>query len=311
MICSFIVETICLLFTLWLSRLLLIGVDWIKLLTMNCDDDYNDNNEENTDNNNNNNNNDSPDTPNNTNQCYSHLSDYARTEPLSWITFFLIQGYTFLVLSYTLFNTWMFYQGFGYAIQCRTILHDKLGLSERKLLGGALDWNNDIISALIDGQNSGRYTIIHHHTATKKNNTSNTTRRSPMSTTPLPVPRTTATITTDPHDSETGGGGSGGGGGTTATANLPSQQQQKQSPSPHSLTIPCSLPTPPPPIAFALNPHEQPNLDPLSITQRIMRKDNYMISFWNQGYIEKSCRFSLFQGSRYYWCSTLEFAIYQ
>ena len=71
MICSFLVETICLLFTLWLSRLLLIGVDWMKLLTMNCDDDYSDN-EENTDhnNNNNNNNNDTPDNPNNnTNQC--------------------------------------------------------------------------------------------------------------------------------------------------------------------------------------------------------------------------------------------------
>jgi len=284
MICSYIVETICLLFTLWLSRLLLIGVDWMKLLTMNCDDNNDDDDDEGGNNSNNNN------TPDPNNTCYSHLSDYARTEPLSWIVFFLIQGYTFLVLSYTIFNSWMFYQGFGYAIQCRTILHDKLGLSERKLLGGALDWN-DVVSALIEGQNSGRYKIIHHHTATNTNTTR--TRRSPMSPPEPSTPRTATT--TNPHDSEAGGGG-GGGGTTTANPNPAPQQQQSR-----------PIPIPPPPVAFALNPHEQPNLDPLSITQRIMRKDNYMISFWNQGYMEKSCRIN----KRYYWCSTLEFAIYQ
>ena len=142
MLCSFLVETICLLFTIWLTRLLLVRVDWPKLLTMNCDEEIE-----------------------NVNTCQSHLGDYARTDPLSWPSYLLIQGYTFLLLAYALFKSWVFYQDFfGHAIQCRTILHDKLGLSERKLQGGALSWN-EVVKKLAEGQESGTYKIIQHHTA--------------------------------------------------------------------------------------------------------------------------------------------------
>ena len=87
MICSFLVETICLLFTLWLSRLLLIGVDWMKLLTMNCDDDYSDNNDNNEGNSNNNNNNHN----NNNNSHQNNNKTTSSSRPL--------QGYPFVVLN--------------------------------------------------------------------------------------------------------------------------------------------------------------------------------------------------------------------
>lgn len=41
-------------------------------------------------------------------------------------------------------------------------------------------------------------------------------------------------------------------------------------------------------------------LDPLVIAQRIMRKENFLIAFWNQNLIDTRI------GDRYYWCSSLE-----
>lgn len=268
MICSFFVETLCLLFTLWLSRLLLIGMDWSKLLSMNCDNDDNYNYKQQQ----------HPD-PNNT--CYSHLSDYARTEPLSWIGYLLLQGYTILVVSYAVFNAWMFYQGFGYAIQCRTILHEKLGLSELKLKGGALDWN-DVITKLVEGQETGQYRILHHHTIDSYRHNYRNSNSSSSNNNSQNIPSTQSHDTNKPASS-----------------------------SPPTDTYLSSRTTaaPPPPVeAFAVHPNNNKRcLDPLQIAQRIMRKENYMIGFWNIGYLERCTRIN----GRQYWCSTLEFAIYQ
>jgi autophagy-related protein 9 len=45
-------------------------------------------------------------------------------------------------------------------------------------------------------------------------------------------------------------------------------------------------------------------LDPLRISQRIMRKENFLIAFWNQNLLDTKI------GDRYYWCSSLEWCTY-
>ena len=284
MLCSFLVETVCLLFTIWLTRLLLIVVDWPKLLTMNCDEDiYNaDGGGE-----------------GNSNACHSHLGDYARTDPLGWTSYVLIQGYTFLLLLYAFFKSWVFYQDFfGYAIQCRNILHDKLGLSERKLQGGALSWN-DVVTKLVEGQESGTYKIIQNHTKTVNNfdmraHNTNPNHFSPMQSVP---------------ENDQG----------------QEQAQPKQPlPAPTSNGGTDTHPTAPPAAAFDLptNPsrlqqhHNQSLLDPLQIAQRIMRKENFLLAFWNAGLLE--CTKIVFPWSgdsdgtqRHYWCGVLEWSFYQ
>lgn len=284
MLCSFFVETACLLFTIWLTRLLLIGVNWPKLLTMNCDEEIDG-------------------QGGNSSACHTHLSDYKRIEPLSWTSYVLIQGYTFLLLVYAFFKSWIFYQDFfGYAIQCRTILHDKLGLSERKLQGGALSWD-DVVTKLAEGQESGTYKIIQNqtnmvnHFDTHSHNT-NRNHYSPMQSVP--------------EDDQ-----------TPEQLNDNSEPQQPL-PTPTSNGGTNTPPTAPPAAAFDLptNPSKmkqhsnQSLLDPLQIAQRIMRKENFMLAFWNAGLLE--CTKIIFPWSgesdgtqRHYWCGVLEWSFYQ
>lgn len=289
MLCSFLVETVCLLFTIWLTRLLLIVVDWPKLLTMNCDEEIDNVNGGGREDNN--------------NACHSHLSDYARTDPLGWTSYVLIQGYTFLLLVYAFFKSWVFYQDFfGYAIQCRTILHDKLGLSERKLQGGALSWN-DVVTKLVEGQESGTYKIIQNHTNTVNNfnmHAHNTNRNhySPLQSVPE----------NDQGQEQVDG----------------KSQSKQPLPTTTSNGGTNTRPTAPPAAAFDLptNPsrlqqhHNQSLLDPLQIAQRIMRKENFLLAFWNAGLLE--CTKIVFPWSggsdgtqRHYWCGVLEWSFYQ
>eukprot|EP00537_Pseudo-nitzschia_pungens_P019126 CAMPEP_0172408176 /NCGR_PEP_ID=MMETSP1061-20121228/75719_1 /TAXON_ID=37318 /ORGANISM="Pseudo-nitzschia pungens, Strain cf. pungens" /LENGTH=1315 /DNA_ID=CAMNT_0013144297 /DNA_START=107 /DNA_END=4054 /DNA_ORIENTATION=- len=283
MLCSFLVETSCLLFTIWLTRLLLTGVDWPKLLAMNCEDIIDGESRGSS-------RGERHDDDAVGNVCYSHLSDYARIDPLSWTSYLLIQGYTILLLAYASFRIWVFYQDFfGHAIQCRTILHDKLGLSERKLQGGALSWN-DVVTKLVEGQESGSYKIIHHYNHTQRNTPNDIAQNSCP-----PVQHSNHNNTREREQPSAA---------TNATegANKP--------------------PAAPPSAAFNLprNPsklQDNPNslLDPLQIAQRIMRKENYMIAFWNAGLLE--CTKVVFPWSsnngtqRHYWCGVLEWSFYQ
>eukprot|EP00535_Pseudo-nitzschia_heimii_P005205 CAMPEP_0197174458 /NCGR_PEP_ID=MMETSP1423-20130617/969_1 /TAXON_ID=476441 /ORGANISM="Pseudo-nitzschia heimii, Strain UNC1101" /LENGTH=1238 /DNA_ID=CAMNT_0042623391 /DNA_START=138 /DNA_END=3854 /DNA_ORIENTATION=- len=286
MLCSFFVETSSLLFTIWLTRLLLIGVDWPKLLTMNCDeaiDGVNGGEQED-------------------NVCHSHLSDYARSDPLGWTSYVMIQGYTFLLLGYAFFKSWVFYHDFfGYAIQCRTILHDKLGLSERKLQGGSLSWN-EVVTKLAEGQESGTYKIIQHHTNAAHN------------------------VDSHAHEAKSHD--------HLALHSIPEvdqgQEQIDEKPEaeePHRKPVSGVREEPhpraPPAAAFDLpkNPSKlqqhrnQSLLDPLQIAQRIMRKENFLLAFWNAGLLE--CTKVVFPWSagdgahRHYWCGVLEWSFYQ
>uniref|UniRef100_A0A7S0TCB0 Autophagy-related protein 9 n=1 Tax=Pseudo-nitzschia delicatissima TaxID=44447 RepID=A0A7S0TCB0_9STRA len=288
MLCSFLVETTCLLFTIWLTRLLLIDVNWPKLLTMNCDEEFdntNDNGEESN------------------SGCHSHLSDYARTDPLSWTAYLLIHGYTFLLLVYAIFKSWVFYQDFfGYALQCRTILHDKLGLSERKLHSGALSWD-DVVTKLAEGQESGSYKIIQHPT----NTVSPFRTRPPSSHHSKFAPMQSVSEDVEAQD------------------HMGEQSQSTQPiPTPVANEGATTTPSAPPAAAFDLptNPSKlqhhqnQSLLDPLQIAQRIMRKENFMLAFWNAGLLD--CTKIVFPWSggsdgtqRHYWCGVLEWSFYQ
>jgi autophagy-related protein 9 len=208
MTCQFLVEIISLLVTLWLSRILLAYVDWPSLATCK---------EETT--------------------CHAHWSDYYRTKdnPLSWPFYLLIQGYTLLILAYAGFRCWSFWHSLMHATTCRTILHDKLGLSQRKLQGGALAWD-DVVKALAKSQESGAYRVV------------------------LNTPDDSARLNADEEHVATNGG----------TPNIQSSSA----------------------------------LDPLTVAQRIMRKDNFLIAFFNQGLLDITI------GGRQYWCSSLEWSVY-
>ena len=132
MTCKFFVEMFSLLFTLWLSRVLFLKVDWKELAT--CKDET---------------------------TCQTNWSDYYYYNINSdgnsnVVLYWIVQGYTLLILAYAAISTYLFWYNFQHAIQCRYILHDKLGLSERKLQGGALAWDT-VVNALADHQQSGLF----------------------------------------------------------------------------------------------------------------------------------------------------------
>lgn len=179
MICKFLVEFLSLIFTLWLSRILLQKVNWHQLVM--CKDEH---------------------------SCHANWSDYYYQQPLdSWTHWWLVQGYTLLFLAYATYSVWNFWQSLKQAWKCQFIMHEKLGISRRKLLGGAVAWDT-VVEQLCRAQDSGEY-------------------RTALS-----------------------------------------------------------------------------RLDPLVIAQRIMRKDNFLIAFWNQRLLDVQI------GQRQYWCPTLEWSIH-
>jgi autophagy-related protein 9 len=192
-ICKFIVEFAGLLLTLWLSRILFKRVDWRLLSTCkdedtclaNWSDYYYYENINNSDEDNNNNNN-----------------------SIGWIHWLLVQGYTWLFLAYAAFSCWTFRQNLQQAMACQYIVHEKLGISKRKLQGGAVAWDT-VVTQLMQAQDSGEYRL-------------------------------------------------------------------------------------------ALQ-----ELDPLNIAQRIMRKENFLIAFWNQGLLDGTMI-----GGRHYWCPSLEWCLH-
>jgi hypothetical protein len=138
MTCKFFVEMFSLFFTLWLSRILLMKVDWKRLAT--CTDET---------------------------TCRTNWSDYYYNggsggddygggQHANFMVYWTVQGYTILILAYGAFATYLFWHNLQHAIHCRYILHDKLGLSERKLQGGALAWDT-VVKALADHQQSGLF----------------------------------------------------------------------------------------------------------------------------------------------------------
>ena len=119
-----VVELITLFFTLWLS-VWLCGVDWMALAT--CHDEA---------------------------TCRGNLTEYWAWR---WSWGLTIYGAVFLV--YGLWATWSFGQTIQHAYRAKFVFEDRLGISQRKLEGGAVDWDRDVVAKLVELHESGEYRV--------------------------------------------------------------------------------------------------------------------------------------------------------
>jgi autophagy-related protein 9 len=127
-----VVELLILVVTLWLSVFLVTRLDWPQLAT--CRDE---------------------------NSCQEHLSNYIWIEnPNQWWKWW-VRGYTFFFTTYTIFSIWKFYKTLQHSIQSKWVLEEKLGISSRKLQGGAVAWD-EVVQKLVEVQQRGEYRLVVH-----------------------------------------------------------------------------------------------------------------------------------------------------
>jgi hypothetical protein len=97
--------------------------------------------------------------------CHSDfLQAYLIKKPFSrwsvWNAIVIL--YCLLFLAYGLFATWAFYESVLESLQAKWVFEDRLGISARKLEGGAVDWDRDVVTKLLELQQSGQYRIAIH-----------------------------------------------------------------------------------------------------------------------------------------------------
>jgi Autophagy protein ATG9 len=128
-----IVELITLYFTLFLSIVLFVFIDWHAL--SQCTDEH---------------------------TCLNDFKSYIRTQPFTewslWNTWIILYGLIFCM--YSIMATLSFVHTVQNAINTRWVYEERLGISARKLMGGAVDWDRDVVQKLIQLQESGEYRII-------------------------------------------------------------------------------------------------------------------------------------------------------
>ena len=125
-VCKGIVEIFTLFFSLFLSVFLMRYLDWKKLST--CKDEQ---------------------------SCNEDLVAYITDAPkLTWF----VRGYIIIFTSYTMFAIWSFWHMFKNALLSKYIMEDKLGISARKLQGGAVTWDY-VVSRLLEAQQTGEYRL--------------------------------------------------------------------------------------------------------------------------------------------------------
>jgi autophagy-related protein 9 len=100
--------------------------------------------------------------------CHAHFSSYIHPNPFaashrtSWT--FVVLGYALLFGSYGMFATWTFLHTLRRAAAAQWVFENQIGISRRKLEGGAVDWDADVVAKLRDLQRSGQYRVaIHQH----------------------------------------------------------------------------------------------------------------------------------------------------
>jgi len=130
-----IVELVSLFVTLWLSVFLSLYVDWQQLATCHDED-----------------------------TCKPNFSNYMIHAPFSrlslWTTIVFV--YCTLFTCYGIFSVWAFWHTIKDAFQAKYFFEEKLGISARKLEGGAVDWDKDVAGKLLVLQQSGTYRIAIH-----------------------------------------------------------------------------------------------------------------------------------------------------
>ena len=131
-----VVELVTLFFTLFLSVFLFAYVDWKALST--CTDES---------------------------SCHSHFIEaYLIHHPFShWSLWnFNVVLYCLLFLAYGLFSVWSFVHTVQDALRAKFVFEERLGITARKLEGGAVEWDRDVVDKLLQLQESGEYRIAIH-----------------------------------------------------------------------------------------------------------------------------------------------------
>jgi len=129
-----IVELISLFFTLWLSVFLFQYLDWKGL--WECRDEE---------------------------TCRDTLSSYILEKPFHSVSTwnFLMVLYVLLFSAYGIFSIATFVTNMKDAMQSKFIFEDKLGISARKLEGGAVEWH-EIVKKILELQRSREYRVAIH-----------------------------------------------------------------------------------------------------------------------------------------------------
>lgn len=133
-----IVEIITLLFTLGLSVFLFAYLDWSALASCTEED-----------------------------TCRATFSDYIIDSPMSepsssfaWKCWFFLYSLIFAV--YGVFSAWSWWHALLQARASKWFMEEQLGIGERKLQSGAVDWDRDVVCKIQQLQVSGQYRIAIH-----------------------------------------------------------------------------------------------------------------------------------------------------
>lgn len=122
-ICKGVVELLTLVMTLFLSVFLLAYVDWRALAQ--CHDEA---------------------------TCRDEFSNYIIHKPLRRLGVWQLTVILYIVLfcGYTVLRVLSFVENVESALSAQYVYENHLGISNQKLLGGAVDWNSDVVCKLID-----------------------------------------------------------------------------------------------------------------------------------------------------------------
>lgn len=127
-----LVELTTLAFTLTLSVFLFAYLDWHKLLT--CVDEA---------------------------SCEHQFAGYLVDRPFArWTLWNLVVIlYCIFFCAYTAFAVWSFLHTLREALDAKWVFEERLGIASRKLIGGAVDWDQHVVAKLVELQESGEYRI--------------------------------------------------------------------------------------------------------------------------------------------------------
>uniref|UniRef100_A0A7S1BL35 Autophagy-related protein 9 n=1 Tax=Corethron hystrix TaxID=216773 RepID=A0A7S1BL35_9STRA len=129
-----VVEAATLLFTSWMSVVLFVYVDWEALRTCRGAD-----------------------------TCRKFLSEYFIDRPFSKVSLwmFLVLIYVLLVSGYCIISLVRCYRDITDAYRSKKYFEDHLGISERQLEGGCIEWD-DVVSKVVELQRSGEHRVAIH-----------------------------------------------------------------------------------------------------------------------------------------------------
>jgi Autophagy protein ATG9 len=101
------------------------------------------------------------------NTCRANFSDYIIASPLtsskySWVWKGWVLLYTIIFFFYGSFSVWSWWHALQQARFSKWFMEEQLGIAERKLQAGAVDWDRDVVAKIQQLQTSGQYRIAIH-----------------------------------------------------------------------------------------------------------------------------------------------------